>query len=577
MNDRDKKFLIFAFGVGVIAFVPFLVFPRFPVNDFASQFGPMIRSFVDGEWHYAFDPYLPPLHVVCSGVLAWTGLDAYPTSMMAMGGFHLLGILPVFFLFRLTHGFRIAAWATILYVLCPRLIRYGGKAVMDPMVCFFLAVGVCALFYFFYQKGTMKHAALTGFAAGGLVLAKEESVLWAVLLLVALVACAFWVGRQRAFPVGKKALTPLLGVGICLLMISPWLTYMYARTGYPVASLRHVEAVKKLKNELTDKEVSHENAEKMEPNTHGVDQRRPPSHQGNGQVQRLLCFSEHNLKLGIGNTENNSLQHNSQAMLFHSGTALGTVTEVFVGTNWEDVLENIFDGFYHVYLLFAAAGIVLIVRRGHWNSFHHALLFCVIGYLGIHFILRLMLSIPGATDAMTIHQRHVAVAIPFILGWTATGIVALYDKLVNLLEKRGYLLQKGVFTMLFAALLWDGYVDIRPSLDASERKQKKAIQDCAQWLRTEGMAMVPDEHPRLQERLSRSDPVFGELPIVIGGAPAISYFAEAERIGVSPWAHPPEKQDERSKKYHANFFIWDEAVRDSCQHMVKNHAQRAWH
>jgi hypothetical protein len=42
-----------------------------PLRDVATRYAPMAEAFAEGNWDYAFHPRVPPLQVICGGIIAW--------------------------------------------------------------------------------------------------------------------------------------------------------------------------------------------------------------------------------------------------------------------------------------------------------------------------------------------------------------------------------------------------------------------------------------------------------------------------------------------------------------------------
>ena len=42
-----------------------------PLRDVATRYAPMAEAFAEGNFAYAFHPRVPPLQVICGGVVAW--------------------------------------------------------------------------------------------------------------------------------------------------------------------------------------------------------------------------------------------------------------------------------------------------------------------------------------------------------------------------------------------------------------------------------------------------------------------------------------------------------------------------
>lgn len=66
-----KTVLITALTVAILSSGIAVWLNYLPFRDVATRYAPMAEAFAEGNWHYAFHPRVPPLQVICGGVIAW--------------------------------------------------------------------------------------------------------------------------------------------------------------------------------------------------------------------------------------------------------------------------------------------------------------------------------------------------------------------------------------------------------------------------------------------------------------------------------------------------------------------------
>lgn len=152
--------------------------------------------------------------------------------------------------------------------------------------------------------------------------------------------------------------------------------------------------------------------------------------------------------------------------------------------------------------------------------------------------------------------RYFISSVPLYIGWTAIGWRFLYRKVYQWAPWKKGRLPKTLLALSVFGIAWDGMLEARHTYDEENRAERRAMLACAEWLRTDGAARVPEDYPRLESTLFRYQS--GRLPIVITNHPEITYYAKADNA-------PPLRRSnltvarvvEHCIRYHVNYIVLD--------------------
>jgi 4-amino-4-deoxy-L-arabinose transferase-like glycosyltransferase len=114
-------------------------------RDVANCYAWYAREFGRGTWHDVPISFLPPLTICLAGPLVFLGIEAYAAVKMISLFFFALTLLPLYRLLEFMGEKKTAAWGCLLFIAAPRLLRYSGMALLEPVRDFFLVSAVCLL------------------------------------------------------------------------------------------------------------------------------------------------------------------------------------------------------------------------------------------------------------------------------------------------------------------------------------------------------------------------------------------------------------------------------------------------
>jgi len=236
---KSRRILCIAVGFGILASLLSLFFNDNLGNDTAMYYSRMAQQFIEGNYSRAFFHSIPPLSPFLAGVIGKAGLNGW-TAMKVLSGLCFIGaIYWAYRLCRLVLPDKLAQWGALLYVFCPRLIRYGVAGQLDAAKMFLLLFSFERAFHF---VKTRKKSALLGAAVGGslLILARNEGFMYFP-LLAGLIFLAEWMsesGDSFWGKVWKGSTRCLLMSVIAGTLCAPWLIYQFKTTGFAVVGSR---------------------------------------------------------------------------------------------------------------------------------------------------------------------------------------------------------------------------------------------------------------------------------------------------------------------------------------------------
>jgi 4-amino-4-deoxy-L-arabinose transferase-like glycosyltransferase len=505
------------FWLALVAFglcLPMILFDQDPGKDTSTYYSPMIRAFSQGDWAHAFWPMISPLFICVGSVFAWLGAAPYTAAKITSALFFAAGIWPTYTVHRRVFGARPAWTAVVLYVLCARLIRYGGAGLLDSGKTFFLILVVSVLLSF-WEAQSWRSVLLLAVGGAGLCLIRGDGVIFfaiaaAIALLRETLAQATRLGNIRSWRFPRRSLSALL---LAFVLISPWLAYEWVQVGFPALDVRQVTRVQRVAVSL------------------GV--QLPPL------VGRLPRQPDENLALKkIPGAPPPARQSGSWQA---SGRARA--------------LGEIVSGLFPVYLLLAFPVIAMRIRRRRWTRAETVLLVAI----AAHTLLLL-----AALGVALITKRYVTAAIPLLLGWAALGWQQAADWMHTKQPRHGARVAGGVAVIFALIMAWDGASRARRPLMSGRAPEIRATAACAEWLKTSGTSLIAPQDTALESTAYLYHN--GRRLRVVTLEPSLALFADADLVNPR---HLREFYDlsaflEFCELNRVHFVVWDKALAAIC-------------
>ena len=471
-DSKDLRFCLQLASVALLLTLPAVLLPTWVSTDSSTLYTPMIREFAAGNWSHAFYPMGPPAFLVFGGILAATGISALTAAKLASALFYAATVFPVFYLNRLVWGRRTAVVTVWLFILCSRLLRYAGLGLLDTGKTFFLVLTVYGVFNF-ARDPRWRATWVVAAGAIGLALIRGEGVVFSLIALVALVIVALRCARpsDRRKALWRTAAAILLFAA----GIAPWLAYEYRTTGFPVTDQRQIRFVRPLMN--------------------GGTAAMP--------VDPAISLAGGDLGKRI------------------DGERQPTPLQRF----WDRMVIELFKGFFPPYLVLIVPVLVWRWRRRLDEPRHRLLLGCAV----LHTVVLI-----GVLGGMSVQKRYVIAALPLVLGWAATGWIALTAAIRN--HRAGNRrLVIALTAVVVVILVWDGTKKIRP--ESKERKQewRQVVVGAAAWLRSEGRELLPANLPPIESTLLCYHN--GRRPVVLTNFSQLTLLAEADLVQPSSYRY----------------------------------------
>ncbi len=372
-----KKILLFlkkhpvwiSYAVGILLALLFLIGnTREIYRDQAAYYAPMAEAFANGDWEQAFPPDIPILSSLLAGLLVCCGLNAL-TALMAVGAaFHIATIYPLDRLLRLLFPERTAALGCFLFVIAPKMVRYNCMGLPDAGRTFFVVALVLVLAEYL-RNPRPAWTIWGGLCAGGLALVRGEGILYAA-VAGALFLYLGWRKRPETTETTgrryRRALTAgVLYVLAMLVVIAPRLYGNYRLTGFPVCDSRQVSFLQQML-------------------------RIPPE-------PRTAAETElDRIQKQLYNRPDPAQKQESRRTFFDP----------------EDLLNDWVRGSYELYLVLAAVGLFLVLRRRQWRAEYTL---CV-GFMA----LTVLIFAP-----LMVAHRYFLVNIPLMMPFTLLPLVEL--------------------------------------------------------------------------------------------------------------------------------------------------------
>ena len=404
-KNSINKTTILLFAAAFLLCLPMILFDNEPVSDLVSRYAPMTDAFANSIWSNAFHPRVPPLFVVTAGIfqkIFYISSEVACKTVSAL--FFALTVFPLMALFRLVYNNRYAVWGGCMYVICSRLLRIAGLGVRDSAKSFFLILAAYGLICFI-KKMNWKSAAYCGAGCVGLALIRGDSLLFALLFLMALGVSEIY--KLKRFPI-KTMFTGLL----FLALISPWLAYEYHHTGWPVTEIRHAIVLNRLLK------------------------RKPPE---------LTPI-----------TPKVTTPQKQAAVVATPQKPASVVNKVIVRKKNESFIKNLIKGFYPQFLIFILPVILFRIYRKKMSKYEWVLLTIVF----LH-AFGMIAQIAIADKRIFIYKRYLIVATPLMFGWGAIGVRWLYDNIKKIMSFRYRWICRFALCIAIFVFILDGWSRVR--------------------------------------------------------------------------------------------------------------------
>ena len=385
----SRRILLFALCSGVIFSLFYLIFCNDMYRDVAFCYARYAREFGEGSWNGKAIFQLPPLHIFLGGLLVKCGVPAYGAVISISSLFWLATVFPLYQLLKRFLPERMAAFGCVLFIFAPRLIRFSCMALLEPGRDFFLVLAVWMLFRVLDDPRKLRYAAFTGFAMGGMMLARGEgSVLALVLQILLVIYLVIDACKEKKNPFRWVIAPWCVMIFAFLLVLTPRLIETWRLSGYPVPDGRILRLLQ-IESDLIQ---------------------RPT------EAQRAAAVYAPEDEIMDGNALDASVRFSAKQL--------------------SEFFSNVSRGAYEFYLFLAVVGSILLLRRKEWKR-EYTILWLFI-----------LILLPGFYK-ICFSYRYFIFMIPLLMVFTLTGLAFFAGLAGKIPGKWG----KTGFTALIAACL----------------------------------------------------------------------------------------------------------------------------
>ncbi|QSH41261.1 glycosyltransferase family 39 protein [Lentisphaerota bacterium ZTH] len=233
--------------VGIIISLVHILFCTDAYTDISAFYGPIAAAFAKGDWAGAYNGIIGPLNPALAAVFVKMGMHPFNALMTVSSIFYVLCIFPLYGMLRiLLKNRNYAAWGCFMYILTPKIIRFGCTGLLNSGRNFFLAWAIYLILSFFEKVRAWK-LALLGVCLAGLALNRGEGLLYAPLFALWLLLIPLQKAQWRLSwnmlwtTVGRVVLVALVTI-VC---ISPRMFSLYRETGIPSTDTRQSQVIGK--------------------------------------------------------------------------------------------------------------------------------------------------------------------------------------------------------------------------------------------------------------------------------------------------------------------------------------------
>lgn len=208
-------------------------------DDVASAYAPAVRELGRLNWSEGFPIDIPPLQPFIAGLLAIAGVEAFTSSIIISGLLYAATIWPLYKLMGFLMDRKLAAWGCLMYVLAPKVIRYGCSGMLNSGKNFFTALTIYAIFEC-VKNGGKRWFVILGAAMAGLTLIRAEGLIFTPLALASVLALSLHDRQWKTDAAYCRRITIQLLISIITftILLSPRIAQVYHHTGIPFPDAR---------------------------------------------------------------------------------------------------------------------------------------------------------------------------------------------------------------------------------------------------------------------------------------------------------------------------------------------------
>ena len=453
-----------------ILLIPCIILEDYPLPDIAMRYAPMAEAFARHDWLFAFHPRITPLLPVSAGLIASIfHCGGVLACKLASSLFLSLSLFPLYAAARRLFGRPVAVVASLLFIVCPYILRFGyygsreSGSIFGLLLCVYAAV--------LLSQNPRRPAPWCWFALGETVilLSRGDLVLFAAFLFAGL-----FVWDCVRFRIPRRSI--LTGFAIFILII-PQLCCNRRMIGYPVLDTRHATVFNLASQKLPPlKYLVHPDPVMPVDIVMPTAETAPTGDTGN--VETTTLPSE-------GTAPAGSNKHVKTVDLPITPTEQ---TKPRTGV-FHKFLHTIWGGIFPFFLFFAVIGIIGRIRRRQWTGFDTLL---ILTFLVFELLAAFQVCLFYGLLATS--RRYLFIGIPLYLPYTALGFRDFWRILSNL--KFGKSVAAFLAVLLCAAFFYKLYSPIFTEFfhDSVKGIERDILLAAADWIRSDW-----DNRPASQE------------------------------------------------------------------------------
>ncbi len=504
----DDKFFRLAVVIGLVAVVLGVFFNLDPSNDVANLYARQVRLISQGEVDRGLFLFPPPLVVLIASGFAVVGMSAFSALKLVSGLFFVAGLWPLRWITRRVVGVRFVPWTALLYIACPRILRYATMGTTDSAKMFLL-LAVMALLFALYDEPRWKTTLLLAVATAGLALTRGETVFFIPPILTGVGWCV-WMGIRREqgcarllCGAGQGVVHGALFAAVVAVLLLPQALRIHRYTGVPALDSRQVMRFGGCDKVDEDNEID-------EPGE-------------GGQVGGVSVPAPTHAPVEV----------------------LPPTREEDRVTVWRNVRETI-KGLHPFMLVFAVVGLGVKLRRRQW-SWHDLAFASVIAF---------NVSLFACNGFIT--KRYIAPTMPLLLPWTVIGLAALKDNWLDRLAPKAF----PILAVLFVLVgVWDGLSDVRPSWDF-ELEESHVL---GAWILEHRDQLPNNNLPPLDWSATATRFHDGAQPVIASCSPQYSFWAQGDWVDIEANLKLPYSYlVDHLTKNRVDLLVVDDAFLRSC-------------
>ena len=466
IDHKKYSILIYALILGGICTGLSILFSDNLAMDVANYYAPMAQEFADGNYSRAFYHMIPPLVPTLAGIVAKTGMEAFTALQIVAALFFLAGLWPLYRIQRRLLPPQLAQWSCLLYIVCPRLLRYVTMGSLEGAKIFLLLFTIERTLTYIEQKSYWLLCQI-GLAMGAMSLTRGEGIGYLPLVGLLIFYGHLYNYKTSLFRSILRATGHFtLVVFLCLVLCSPWIIYEYNTIGYPCLDSRQAEYLINLLNR------------------YDIGKHTQP------EIQELLPTEAHVMPKIYNRTRN-------------------------FRQNFKKTINGMFLPFFILIAFLLVYHYPEIKARWTWVD-----TLCVLVIVYNYFLF---------FEIAHVKKRYTAPAIPFLIHWVTLGgyylIVMLKAKIRILRTECRFPLQKALLTVLIAICIWDGMSQLRSYL-----LYQQTDKEIGQWIYNHYEKYDQNKHPPLESALWKTEYHNGRGLVIAAALPQYAYFARADSV-----------------------------------------------